>query len=1208
MRFSIRFLLLLVASSALAFADTALPSGRGLEKNFAAPPDSAAPRTWWHWMNGSVTKAGITADLEAMRRVGIRGATIVVINAVPAGPVHFGSPAFFDMVKFAASEAKRLGIALGLENCAGWSSSGGPWVTPDKSMLDVVTSEKTVAGPASFSGPLPQPERQHDFYRDFRVIAFPTLDGDEVRMAAASPTITASVPNFRIEKSGGYRLPYAKENSPQYLQFEFAQPFAARTVVIEASGHDSAGGRIEASDDGHAFHTVRNFVLELEAGRQTYAIPPTCARFYRISFTRSNGRAAAMVIPTVEFLASPRLDNWLLKCDGATSRLPDTAFDTSRTPIPPESMVVHSSRIVDLTSKMDAAGNLAWKVPPGKWTVLRVGYTTNGMTNHPAPPDGTGLECDKLSRTAARAFWDGLLTKVTHDLGPLVGPSTGFTHTLIDSYEVGCQNWTPEFATEFKKRCGYDLLPYLPLYTGRVVDSPAISERVLWDVRRTIADLFAENYYSYFAELAHQHGITLEAEPYGGGPFDDMRSGRDADRVMGEFWWPGSEMGSVKLAASIAHLYGKSIVGAESFTSDEGGWNMSPPTMKALGDRAFTLGINSYTFHRYAMQPWVDRWPGMTMGRNGSNLDRTNTWWEQGAAWLRYVSRCQYLLQQGYFVGDVLAYEGEGSPACATAPSRSELPDGYDFDNCNTDVILHRLAVKDGNLVVPNGAVYHVLLMRRTTKMTPTLLRKLKELSDGGATILADRPEQSPSLTNYPQCDVEVRKLADQLWTKSIKQLSSNPLPTVLADLKVQPDFEVPDPAVKLLYIHRRVGPEDIYFVSNQSDSVQETAALFRVTGKTPEFWHPDTGLIEKVPAFSEENGRTRVPLCLDPTGSIFVVFRDNPPSPVHPVSLVRTDAPATPPAVLEIRSATYGASETADVTAKLTSMIKDGALHAEATTSTFRIDPAPLVIKQLIVDYTLNGVPGTKTIREGGSLDIAPPRPLFPDAQLAVGHAGRPALQAWQSGIYAVTMSDGRTTTVPIANVPQPEEVRGPWSVTFPANWGAPPSATFDKLISWPDSPDSGIKYFSGTATYTKTLSIPADLLASGHRLYLDLGDVQVIAQVTLNNKNLGILWKPPYSVEITRAAHPGDNMLEVKVTNLWPNRIIGDEQLPEDSERREGALQSWPQWLLDGKPSPAGRYTFAVNRHWKKSDPLFPSGLIGPVTLRPSVEQSLP
>jgi hypothetical protein len=1186
------------------------PSLDEIAKTFPAPPDSAAPHTWWHWMNGNVTKEGVTADLEAMQRVGIRSATIVIMGGGPPGPIRYNTPEFFDMVKYAASEAKRLGMTIGIENCAGWSSSGGPWVTPANSMQTVVTSEMNVQGPKSFSQALPEPPKQKNYYQDIAVLAFPALEGD-VPMAQLSPVITASVPDFRDPKiPGAYRLPLASKDNPQYLQFAFPKPLQARTLQIDMTPLESGRGRVEASDDGKTFRELRGFDIHFQSGLETTELSPDHAyRFYRIVFDSHTAPGNEITIRKVNLMAASRIDEFMAKCEG-TERgfLNGHAFDVAPIPPPPPAgMTVQSSQVLDLTSYLDGAGKLTWSVPPGKWTILRIGHTTTGIGNHPAPPEGEGLECDKLSRAAALSFWNGMLAPLMKYLGPLTG--TAFSHTLIDSYEVGNQNWTPDFAVEFQVRCGYDLTPYLPVFTGRVVDSPEISERVLWDIRRTIASLFAQNYYSYFAELAHEQGITLEAEPYSG-PFDNIRSGRDVDRVMGEFWWPGSEMSTPKLAASIAHLYGKTVAGAESFTSDDSGWDMSPPTMKALGDHAFALGVNSFTFHRYTMQPWLNRWPGMTMGHNGSNLERTNTWWEQGKAWMRYLARCQYLLQQGLFAGDVLFFVGEGSPSQSITPSSAELPEGYDYDSCNTDVILHRLSVKDGKLVLPDGAAYSVLaLPADVRKMTPALLQKLQELAGAGATILGPKPIESPSLSGRMESDAEVKQLAAELWDTG--KITDKRVPEALADLKLPPDFLPAEPGVHLLHIHRRIGGNDLYFISNQGDTAKEFDGVFRVSGKSPELWHPDTGAIEKVAAYSESDGRTHIPMRLDPTGSVFVVFRDQAPPADHPASLARTDLSAAATDTLTINHAVYRsaglhavAGEGVDVTERVAGMVRNGAVHVEVNSMNLGGDPAPNKLKELDVEYTLNGQPGTKLVGEGGILDLAAPKPSFPDARLRLDRDGPVVIEAWHGGTYAVAMTSGSSKTLSVT-APDPMDVSGSWNVTFPPNWGAPPQATFDKLISWDQSPDKGIKYFSGTGTYTKTISIPSSLLGAGQHLYLDLGNVQVIAEVILNGKDLGILWKPPYATEITSAAHQGENSLEIRVTNLWPNRIIGDEQLPPDSQRSpDGYIQAWPQWLLDGKPSPTGRYTFTTLPHWKKSTPLFPSGLMGPVTLRPSVD----
>ena len=390
---------------------------------------------------------------------------------------------------------------------------------------------------------------------------------------------------------------------------------------------------------------------------------------------------------------------------------------------------------------------------------------------------------------------------------------------------------------------------------------------------------------------------------------------------------------------------------------------------------------------------------------------------------------------------------------------------------------------------------------------------------------------------------------------------------------------------------------------------------LFRVGHRTPWLFHPDTGLIEKVAAWSQDaDGRTRIPMHLDPVGSVFVVFHGAEVPEIHPTSM------ETPPSAgitqdLKIDRAIYGPAEgpddgqSLDATKLISDHVHNGFISVELDNRLFGQDPAPNVVKHVVIHYVLNGKDFTETLPERALFSVVAPKALFPDARLISNDSGHRVVEARKAGIYRIKMSDGSSKSVEAASVPAAQEVAGSWNVTFPPNWGAPAQATFDKLISWPDSTDAGVKYFSGTATYEKTIAVPSEWLGQGKRLDLDLGDVQAMAEVTLNGKDLGVLWKPPYCVDISSAARAGANELKVAVTNLWPNRIIGDQQLPPDSDRdQNGGIKSWPQWLLDDKPSPTGRLTFASRLHWKKNDPLFPSGLIGPVLLRPAVQITVP
>ncbi|MGA2683829.1 MAG: glycosyl hydrolase [Verrucomicrobiota bacterium] len=1161
-----------------------------IEDGFRHPPDSAKPQIWWHWMNGNITREGITADLESMKRVGIGGATIVNVDCdIPPGPVKFMSPEWRAMMRYAAQEANRLGLELCLENCAGWSSSGGPWNTPEHAMQRVTTSELKVKGPMHFSAVLPAPPVTLGFYRDIAALAFRTPKGEAV---------------------------------------------AGEPAAIED--------------------------LDAKSG--------------------ANGQFV---------LSSPAADH--------------AAAD----------QVVPRTNIVDLTDEMHTDGHLEWDVPAGDWTIVRLGHTPTGVENHPAPVEGTGLECDKFSREALDAHWAGFVQKVLDDLGPLAGKGKTLNNVLIDSYEVGGQNWTPQFRWEFEKRRGYDPLPFLPTLTGRVVDSPEVSERFLWDLRRTIADLFADDYYGHFQELCHQHGLKAAFEPYTG-PFESLQCGEAADIPMGEFWAGGAPDPSVKLASSVGHIFGQPIIGAESFTAapgpQHGRWLDDPYSLKALGDEVFCQGINRYIFHRFAMQPWTNRWPGMTMGQWGTHFDRTSTWWEQGRAWLQYVTRCQYLLQQGRFVADAAYFCGESAPV-ETRAGDPALPAGYDYDDVNADVLLHHAAMQDNRLVLDSGMSYRVLILPPSDPdMTPDLLRKLAGFVADGLVVVGRPPRASPSLEGYPACDVEVQELATRIWGDGDgrtvtehtfgrgRAVWGRSLVQVLGDLNLEPDFAYPAPDnAQLDYIHRRDGATEIYFVSDQRNQFDTVECSFRVQGLQPELWNPETGDIQTAPVWREENGRTVVSLSFGPSGSVFVVFRAKAQGD-HLVAVERDGPPvveATEPAVdLRILKAVYGVVPSwSDVTATVKSLVAGGARQIPASNDMAGDDPAPNIVKQLRVTYSLNGRWQTNEVTEGQALELPagaevkqalygrlPSSSNQGDQQLdltaklsaRVKHGalsvridndfagGDPAINdfkelgvdytvdgirkratipehemltlpettlptgAWRPyvflagtnqirllalapGRFTLHWASGQKTRARCHSVPAPFVIGGPWEVSFPPGWNAPAKTTFAELSSWTDNADPGVKYFSGTATYSRVFDLPADLPGSRRELWLDLGAVKNLAEVSLNGKSLGILWKPPFRVNVTAAARPGRNTLEIKVTNLWPNRLIGDEQLPPDCEWNGKALKSWPQWLLDGKPSPTGRVTFTTWHHWGPDASLLDSGLLGPVTVHAAEEITL-
>ena len=947
-----------------------------LERGFANPPAAARPWVYWFWINGNISREGITADLEAMKRVGVGGVLWMEVSGpwwAPEGKVAALSPQWYDCMQWAVRECDRLGMEFDLSVDFGYGS-GGPHITPELSMQKLYWSETEVEGGQKISLVVPKPE---------------------------------------IAKNVSAWLRPGAEISAQVRQ------------------------QIEQND---SYRDVAVVAIPAPASPK--------ARVYRI--------------PEINLKS------------GTDWRLPRAANAASA---PPPGAVTPSERVVDLTGRMGSDGRLTWDAPPGKWLILRCGHASNFKMTRPCPAAAVGLECDRLAKAGIEAHYGAFLKKIFDDAGPAAGKALTYVH--IDSWEAGGQNWTAAFPAEFQTRRGYDLRPWLPVLTGRVVGSAELSERFLWDVRTTVSELIRDNYAGRLRELARPHRIKLSIEAYGHLCIDNLAYAGVSDMPISEFWAkgdgtfpaPGGYESSTKVMASAARTYGKPVIAAEAFTSDRG-WRDHPFLLKAMGDKKFCEGLNRMIFHLSAHQPYDNMVPGLTHRRWGEHFQRHNTWWDYGRPWMDYLSRCQYLLQQGEFVADVCFWFGEGAPLNVN-DMKLDMPQGYDLDFCSSQVV-RQMRVEAGRIVLPSGASYRYLLLPDSDRMTLPLARKVRELVEGGARVIGGkRPKGTPGLTEFPRCDAEVEDIAAALWDAG-RVVSGKSLAEVFAEDQLGPDFKGTD----LKYIHRRVGEADIYLISHQEDRPLDATCTFRVAGKRPELWDPETGEIRDLPEFAEKDGRISVPLRFEPAQSWFVVFR----SSSHP------------------------------------------ALQ-----------------------------------------DVVVVRNFFSRSQTAV--------------------------------------LAGPWEVSFDPKWGGPDKpVVFERLTDWSQHADPHIHYYSGTAVYRKALQIPQSAIPDPQsKIFLDLGSVQVMARVQLNGKDCGIAWKPPYQVDISGAARAGENQLEIAVVNLWINRMIGDEQLPEDGNWKDfETLLEWPDWFQTGKPRPSGRYTFTTCRHYQKDSPLVPSGLLGPVTLQ--------
>lgn len=1093
------------------------------------------PSTWWHWMDGNVTKHGITADLEAIHAAGIREAQIFNVGmGYPAGTARYLSPEWLDLVKWAATEAQRLGMTLCMHNGPGWSSSGGSWVKPENSMQQVCWTETKIKGNGKQQRlQLQQPETRKNYYKDIAVLAFPT------------PASDVRIVEFRLKSLGQFQNPDKMPVSEQ------AYPAAA---------------------------------------------------------------------------------------------------------------TVGKGSIINISDKMDADGNLTWEVPEGEWTILRFGHTSTGETSHPVNGiTGGGLEIDKLSAKAMDLFWQDGIQPILDHIGPLAG--TVLNNLLIDSYETGSANWTEGFEEEFHKRCGYSCMDYFPAMAGYCVNSGQESERFFWDIRKVCSDLMAENYYDHFRDLCHQHGILFSTEPYTG-PFDGLRVGAPSDIVMGEFWMGNAGMNtSSKLAASVAHVGGKTLVGAEAFTAGEAfaRWNSRHADMKALGDFYWADGINRFIFHTYVHQP-TDEAPGYTLGEYGSHFNRLNTLWPQHHYYLDYVNRSQYLLQQGKFVGDILVFVGESTPNNGTFCGEIKAK-GYDYDEVWTDM-MYQLTVRDHLICTPAGATYRVLMLPETDQMTPRMLQNVKRLVDAGACVVGRRPRFSPSLQDYPECDSQVLDFASELWGQGkIKDIS--PI-EALQQMGVAPDFETSTGNQGVCFIHRTTPEGEVYFVSNQLRQLRNIDLTFRVEGLTPELWDPMTGQTRVLPAYDSADGRTTLRVSFQPDQSFFFVFRTpvNSGQQIVAQDITYKEEPhAAPLPGLEIVKAEWGhflPLGVIDITEQVARRVKDNQLDMVADNSEWG-DPIFGTVKHMQVTYSVDGreprsicVPENQRFRlpaadEQGKLTIEKvfygaldasldeDRPVSPTdvtemirQQVADGEyvikvqesysqgqtfRKEPALRItyrtegniltrqagvgsefdlsmhpelttttlqdgqifWTThsvGSNTITTADGKTLKARVAKVPQPLELNGAWSVSF-EGLDAPAPTSFDKLTSLSEHPDESVRHFSGTTIYRQSFTLPKAYTAKNQQLRLELGNVIESAEVFINGQLVGNCWCSPFYLDATDFLHSGKNDIEIRVCNQWANHLIGEEK--------------------------TGRHdTKATHQHWNKDSELLPAGLLGPVKLR--------
>lgn len=1062
-----------------------------IEKAFLHPPESAKPWVFWYWMHAAVSKAGITADLEAMKEVGIGGAYLMpiqdTVSTIPFQPtVRQLTPEWWEMVRFSMQEAKRLNLKLAMHVSDGFALAGGPWVTPELSMQKIVWSKTYVKNGSKEKIVLDQPETNNGYYKDIAVFAYPANSKNAFSEIVQIPTVTASngtKPQFLSFPAKENKQSF-KSDTACWIQYKYPQAFTCRSIRIYVGGNNYQAQRliVQISNDGENFTTIKR-LEPTRSGWQdtdedyTYAIPETTAKYFRFAYDKTGTEPGAEDIDAAKWKPSlkvmgiylsdePVINQYEAK-NGSVWRV---AANTTEKEVPQNSAIPLKS-IMNLTGEMAGNGELDITPTSGDWVVVRIGQTSTGHTNATGGA-GAGLECDKFNPTAIKLQFDNWFAKAFSNTDPELAKEV-LKVFHVDSWECGSQNWSSNFAAEFNKRRGYDLMPYLLVMTGVPVTDAATSEKVLHDVRQTIAELVNDVFYATLKKLAHDKGCSFSAESVAPTMVSDgLLHYKNVDLPMGEFWLnsPTHDKPNDMLdAISGAHIYGKNIIGAESFTSVRMNWGEHPGNLKAIGDRNFALGINKMVLHVFAHNPFMDRKPGVTLDGVGLYFQRDQTWFKQSKAWIDYLTRCQALLQMGKPVVDIAVFTGEEVSRRSVLPDRlvttlpgifgkekveaekkrlenvgqplRQIPDGvshsanmadpedwvdplngYAYDSFNPDALM-MMSVKNGRVVLPGGASYGVLVFPDKHPMQPNntlislpIAKKILQLVKDGAKIVLSKDYLAG--VGMKDNDDSVKLVLKALMNKENKKgkIQFTPyLDSSFAKLGVQRDVKILNNNHSVSWTHRKIGNNDVYFISNQQKSEQEVSLLFRRTNWLPEMWDAVDGSI--IPCvWNNENGGIKIIANLHSDQSVFLVFR---------------------------KSITWNST----TNRRISKISKD----------------------------------------------------LFKDK----------------------------------------------WKIKFDQNYGGNEMPiVFDKLESWTKSNDSSIRYYSGTAVYSNTFFIKS--MNEIHNASIRFDSIYNIATVKINDIDCGTLWTAPYQLNITKALKPGENKIEIEVTNTWHNRLIGDNLLP--------------------------------------------------------------
>lgn len=1106
-------------------------------------------------MDGNVSKEGIRKDIEWMNRNGIGG-----FHQFDAGGVNmpraakvklpYLSDGWKDAFRFALDLADSLDMDVTIASAPGWSSTGGTWVKPEDAIKKLEWRSIDTRG-GKISVQLPDLYNVVGPYQDYHT------DNDRIKIEPYGKDLYVLAVRLPYSDKSMNALGAQVSKSESTISVEFRKPQTIKALTLKTmamgdrprTGKPECRNILECSDDGLKWRKVCD-IEPTVLPYLTVNVPPTCAQFFRV---KGEKLESLELFTVMKINHSQELGGFGIIHD----------FWKYHTPYSKDA--IRTSDIIDLTGKMTADGKLECSLPAGRWRIYRFGWSITGKINHPASPEATGLEVDKLDPDAWMRYFRTYLDLYKDAADGMLGEK-GIRYLLVDSYEAGAYTWTPKLAKEFKARRGYDLLPWLPVLAGEIIGSSQMSERFLWDWRRTLGELFCENY-DRINEIVNEHDLagryTESHEASRAYTGDGMDPKIKATIPMAAFWMENTPTGSavpsaicdIRESASVSHIYGQRLVAAESFSvnGDEGrAYTYCPENMKYIADVGLSAGVNRFVIHESASQPNDQYLPGLQLFRYGQWLHRNETWGEYAWVLTDYLARSSSMLQQGNSVADILLYYGEdlnitglyGGQAFSSLP---QVPDGYNYDFANPTVLRSGIKVENRTLVAPSGARYRVLWLDRNCEvMSLDILKKIKEFADAGVIICGKEPK---SCAGLKADDRAFASIVDDIWHSRRKNVFAKGLEDCLRRSGIQPDFRatVTSPVAEPVVRHssptiKATGGSAGHFdkLSDQEDAVEAPANApdsygdFKYVHRTL----PDSTQIYWVRNFSGKD--SNVELSFRDGGKFAAIF--NP--------------------------------ENGDVT---DADVKFGNGRSTVSLPLLSADARFVVLSnrpqiKVTIDTVFVNTTDTTMICTSDSTEVHPV-----DSLVSAGHFDTSASSAQRKlSDRNMSLSDQRTSVAEPVEATTIQTVTSTWQVHFDQKNGGTADEEFPELVSWTRKENPVVKYFSGTAVYRTTIAVDSTMLATNARIFIDLGVVKNIADLSINGIAAGVIWKAPFrTADIKPLLKEGDNLLEIKVTNVWRNRMIGDVQ--------------------PGEKHPVT----AIRRFYKSTDKLLPSGLLGPVKI---------